>query len=112
MAKILIYEVSRSVLTVTDLPFVDLCAYKKHPAGNAGHEITFFSNLKKIYADTEPTFHTVPLTTSKLQAEAREWADTQSMRVKWKLLIIHPVTGFSAEKVKQKETPVVALQSK
>lgn len=30
--------------------------------------------------------------------------------VKLKLLTIYPVTFFSAEKIKQKETPVIALQ--
>lgn len=115
IVKTLIHEVSSSVLNVSELPFVDLHAYKKCPAGNAGHEITFFNNIEKIYADTEPTFHIVPPTYSKLQAytmKARRQAETQSIRVKWELLIIYPVTGFSAEKVKQKETPVMALQSK
>jgi len=41
--------------------------------------------------------------------EARRQAEIQSIRVKWKLLIIYPATGFSAEKVKQKEAPVMAL---
>lgn len=58
--KTLIYEVSISVLNVTELPFFDLYAYKKYPAGNSGHEIRFLSNIKKIDADTELTFHTVP----------------------------------------------------
>lgn len=46
MIKTLIYEVSSSVLNVTEPPFVDLYAYKKYPAGNAGHEITFFFGNK------------------------------------------------------------------
>lgn len=44
--KTLIYEVSSSVLNVTEPPFVDLYAYKKYPAGSAGHEITFFLAIK------------------------------------------------------------------
>lgn len=42
MVKTFIYEGPSSVLNVTELPFVDLYAYKKYPAGNAGHEIAFF----------------------------------------------------------------------
>lgn len=55
----MIYEVSSSVLNVTELPFVDLYAYKKYLAGNSGHEIRSLSNIKKIHADIELTFHTV-----------------------------------------------------
>lgn len=47
IVKTLINGVSSSVLNVTELPFVDLHACKKYPAGNAGHEITFFSNIEK-----------------------------------------------------------------
>lgn len=115
MVKTFIYEGPSSVLNVTELPFVDLYAYKKYPAGNAGHEIAFFSNTKKILADTEPTFRVVCPTYSELQAytmEARRQAENHSIRVKWKSLLISPVTGFSAEKVKEKETSVMALQSK
>lgn len=54
-----------SVLNVIEFPFVDLCAYKKYPAGNSGHEVRFLSNIKKIHAGTELTFHIVPPTYSE-----------------------------------------------
>lgn len=44
--------------------------------------------------------------------EARRQAETQSTRVTWELLAIYPVTGFSAEKVKKKETPVMDFMVK
>lgn len=115
MVKTLIYKAPSSVLNATEPPLVGLYAYKKYPAGNPGREIPFFSNIEKIYADTEPMFHIVPPTCSQLQVhtvEVRRHAETQPVRVKWELLMIYPVPGFSAEKVKHKETPIMALQSK